>query len=137
MLEYVFFAEETRSRFVDFLNTRVIDVQLAEADGLLVGIPEDIDDELAEQIDELYDELQFADAALLEASEDGLEKQAAGVRIQLRNGDACTVRIATGLMGRLLASLSPEELRDLVQDIARQVEDPDDLPICHVPDKTA
>lgn len=41
------------------------------------------------------------------------------------------VRLAPGLMARMLGCITLEELRDLVQDIALQVEDPDDLPVCH------
>ncbi|MFA5627806.1 MAG: hypothetical protein WCX90_07875 [Thiohalomonadaceae bacterium] len=131
MLDYVFFDNEIRQRFVDFLQTEHVPTTLSEADGLLVSIPEDLRDELCDRIDEIYDWLLQDDAALQESSEGGIEKYAAGVRVQLRDGSPCTIRLAPELMARLLTCISLEELRDTVQAIVQQAEDPDDLPICH------
>lgn len=131
MLEYVFFDEGVRERFVGFLREHGVATVLSEADGLIAAIPEDIDDTLSDAIDACYDRLLQENAELLESSEGGLEKQAAGVRVQLADGTPCMVRLAPALMARLLNCITLEELRDMVQAIALQVEDPDDLPVCH------
>jgi len=131
MLEYVFFDAGIRVRFVEFLHERGVAAELSDADGFIAGIPEDLDDELSDAIDECYDHLLQENADLLESSEGGLDRHAAGVRVQLSGGTPCMVRLAPELMARMLGCITLEELRDLVQDIALQVEDPDDLPVCH------
>jgi len=131
MLEYVFFSADTRQRFSDFLRENGVELQLLEGDGLLVGIPEDLADALNDRIDALYDRLLDEDAAQLESSEGGVEKHAAGVRVQLRDGTPCTIRLAPELMARMLGCITLEELRDTVQDIVQQAETPNDLPICY------
>lgn len=131
MLEYVFFDTGVRERFVEFLRGYGVEAALSEADGFIAAIPEDLDDELSDRIDEVYDRLLQDDADLLESSEGGLEKHAAGVRVLLSDGTPCMVRLAPELMARLLGCITLEELRDMVQEIALQVEDPDDLPVCH------
>lgn len=131
MLEYVFFDTGVRERFVEFLRVHGVEAELSAADGLIAAIPEDIDAELSDRIDEVYDRLLQDDADLLESSAGGLEKHAAGVRVQLADGTPCMVRLAPELMARLLGCITLEELRDMVQEIALQVEEPDDLPVCH------
>jgi len=55
MLEYVFFDPRPRQRFVDFLRARGIRVdELDEDDVCGVGIPEDTDDELPDEIEACY-----------------------------------------------------------------------------------
>ena len=131
MLEYIFFEESLRDRFVDFLRTRNVTIETADNDNYLVCVPDDLDDSLSDEIDYLYESLLQENADLVESVEGGIEKSAAGVRVQLSDGTPCMVRLAPGVLGRLLGCISLEELRDMVQTIALQVEDPDDLPVCH------
>lgn len=137
MLEYVFFDTGLRQRFVDFLREHDVTAELSDADGYIAAIPEDLDDDLSERIDEVYDRLLQDNADLLESSEGGVERHAAGVRVQLSDGTPCMVRLAPELLARLLGCISLEELRDMVQEIALQVEDPDDLPVCHTREQTS
>lgn len=137
MLEYVFFDTGLRQRFVDFLREHGVAAELSNADGYIAAIPEDLDDDLSERIDEVYDRLLQDNADLLESSEGGVERHAAGVRVQLSDGTPCMVRLAPELLARLLGCISLEELRDMVQEIALQVEDPDDLPVCHTREQTS
>ncbi|MFA5529742.1 MAG: hypothetical protein WDA11_03650 [Thiohalomonadaceae bacterium] len=128
MLEYIFFHESLRDRFVDFLRVRGVEALLSEADGLMVAVPDDLDDELSKVIEHEYDVLLQEHT---EVMEDILEKDVAGVRVVLGNGAPATIRFDPDLLARVLQSISMEELRDMVQTIAEQVEHPDDRPLCH------
>lgn len=131
MLEYVFFKEAVRDKFVAFLVERKIGNQLGEGEGLLVEVSEEIDDATWDAIDHLYETLLQETAELMEQGEDALEKNVAGVQVQLANGDPCTVRLAPDLVARILGCISMEELRDMVQEVAHWVEMKDNSPLCH------
>lgn len=128
MLDYIFFHEGLRDRFVDFLRERGVELQLSETDGLMVAIPDDLDDELSRVIESEYDLLLQEHTEVMEGI---LEKDVAGVRVVLTNGTPATIRFDPDLLARVLQSISMEELRDMVQTIAEQVEHPDDRPLCH------
>lgn len=128
MLEYIFFHESLRDRFVDFLRAQGVEAELSEADGLMVAVPDDLDDELSERIENEYDLLLQEHTEVMDGI---LEKDVAGVRVVLANGMPATIRLDPDLLARLLQSISMEELRDMVQAIAEQVEHPDDRPLCH------
>lgn len=128
MLEYIFFHESLRDRFVDFLRAHGVEAELSEADGLMVAVPDDLDDELSERIENEYDLLLQEHTEVMDGI---LEKDVAGVRVVLANGMPATIRLDPDLLARLLQSISMEELRDMVQAIAEQVEHPDDRPLCH------
>ena len=132
MLEYVFFDETIRRKFADFLAENKVDYRLNDEDGAcLVEVPEDLDDELADAIDHCYEVLLQEMAELLEGTEDGLEKNVAGVQVALADGTPCTIRLEPDLLARVLNCISMEELRDMVQAIAEGVENPDNRPLCH------
>lgn len=128
MLEYIFFHESLRDRFVDFLRAQGVEAELSEADGLMVAVPDDLDDELSERIENEYELLLQEHTEVMDGI---LEKDVAGVRVVLANGMPATIRLDPDLLARLLQSISMEELRDMVQAIAEQVEHPDDRPLCH------
>lgn len=131
MLEYIFFEVTLRDRFVAFLAEHGVPAEVSDGDGFQVAIPDDLDDDLSDEIDECYDRLLQENAEMMESEEGGVEKSAAGVRVQLSDGTPCMVRLSPELMARMLGCITLEELRDMVQAIALQVEDPDDLPVCH------
>jgi hypothetical protein len=132
MLEYVFFDAAIRQKFADFLAENNVEYRLNDADeGCLAEVPEDLDDELADAIDHCYEVLLQETAELLEGTEDGLEKNVAGVQIALADGSPCTVRLNPDLLARVLNCISMEELRDMAQAIAEGVENPDNRPLCH------
>ncbi len=134
MLEYVFFDAVIRDRFVAFLQARGVEASLpeeADDEGFIVMVPDDLEEALADAIDEQYEQLLEETAAMADAADGDEARSAAGVRVLLSDETPCNVRIDPQLMARLLNCISLEELRDLVQEIAWQVEDPDDSPICH------
>lgn len=131
MFDYIFFDESLRDRFVSFVREKGAAAEKSDEGGYMASVPEDIDEALSEEIDTCYEELLQENAELLEGTDDALEKNVAGVRVQLADGTPCTIRLDPDLVARLLQAISLEELRDMVQTIAAAVEDPDDRPLCH------
>ena len=131
MLDYIFFDQGLRERFTEFVRERGVEATVSDDGGLLASIPEDLEDELTAEIEHCYELLLQENADLLEATEDRLEKNVAGVRVVLADGTPCTVRFDPNLLARMLQSITMEELRDMVQHIATSVENPDDRPLCH------
>ena len=134
MLEYVFFDEGLCQRFESYLREQGVEYSLGRDDlGTVVSVPEEIDEELSDAIDDHYDELLAAQEALLEEGDDALEKNAAGIRVELADGTPCMVRIEPKLLSKTLEALSLTELEQLVRQVAASVERPDDSPLCHTP----
>jgi hypothetical protein len=131
MLEYVFFDEGIRHKFVEFLRERGVEAECSDEEGCIAAIPEDLDDALADDIDACYEMLLQETAELLEQGEHAMEKNVAGVTFQLSDGTPCTVRLDPDLVARILNCISMEEFRDMVQLIATGVENPDNRPLCH------
>lgn len=133
MLEYLFFEEPIRDKFVAFLAERRVEHRLSDAnDGLLVEVAEDLDDATGDAIDHCYEALLQETAELMEQGADALEKNVAGVQVQLADGAICTVRLDPDLVGRILGCITMAELRDMVQEVARWVELKDNSPLCHI-----
>lgn len=131
MLEYLFFDEQIRSKFFDYLVAQGVAAGKSDEQGYIVEVPEELDDALGDQIDLYYEQLLQETAELMEEGEDALEKNVAGVTFQLANGDPCTVRLDPDMVARMLNCISMEELRDMVQLIANRIENPDNSPLCH------
>lgn len=132
MLEYVFFDNTIRDKFADFLRERGVAYTLNDEDGACIAeVPEDLDDAIGDEIDNCYEILLQETAELMEGTEDGLEKNVAGVHVALSDGSACTIRLDPDLLARVLNCISMEELRDMAQTIAEGVENPDNRPLCH------
>ncbi len=131
MLEYVFFEESIRDKFVTFLDESSVEHRIAE-DGMTVEVSEETDEATGDAIDECYEALLQENMELMEQGDDALEKNVAGVQVQLSDGAICTVRLDPDLVGRILGCISMEELRDMVQEVAHWVELKDNSPLCHV-----
>lgn len=131
MLEYVFFDRGISEEFLFFVRGLRVEAGTGEGEGFIIEVDEDVDDTLADQIDERYELLLQKSADLVEAGEDALEKNIAGVQVQLLDGSSCTIRLDPELVGRMLTVMTMEEIRDLAQTIAEGVETPDNRPLCH------
>ena len=131
MLEYVFFEESLREKFVRYASEKGAAVEQSDEAGFLAMVPEDTDDALSDDLDHYYEVLLQENADMLEGTEDGLQS-AAGVQVELSDGTPCNIKFDADVMARLLNCISLEELRDLVQAIAVRVENPDDRPICQL-----
>lgn len=98
--------------------------------GLVVAVPEDLDEEAMDALEARYDELQ-QDQSRLELSEGGL-KRLAGFRFDLPDGRSCMVPVQTELASRLLASFSLEEIQALFGAVARRALNPGEDRLCQM-----
>ena len=129
MLEYVFFQEIPRKRFQEFLTEQGLAWTLEPGDleTLVVVDEAGLDDELAERIESVYDDL----FSLEQSAQDPSPPHAAqddgggGVVIKLPDGRAVHAELRPGLIQRLLTVITPEEFDALVEVIAHAVERPD------------
>ncbi len=131
MFDYVFYFEASRNRFSRWLEAHDIDCQLASnQEEKLVRIPEDVDDELLEKIDTLYDELLAADEALLAEQDGEAQMHVAGISFTVADGQTVQVPVEPDFLNRLLGAISMEELGEFVKLIVDAIENPDDRPFC-------
>ena len=134
MLEYVFFEQEPRERFQGFLAEQGIDWTLETRDPETLVVIDDatIDDELADRIEDLYDELFDMEQAIYEASipKSPDHYTGTGVVVNLKDGRAVYANLPPELLNRVLTVVSPEELGTIVDAIVSAVEDPDERTFC-------
>jgi hypothetical protein len=131
MLEYIFFDERPWRRFIDYLESLQLEPQASSGDeGWLVGLPEDLDDELDEKIEAFYDRMLEMNESLVAEEEGRAHVHTAGVNVTLGDGRVVQAAVDPKLMQRLLEAISPEELGELVNAVVDAVENPDERPFC-------
>ena len=133
MLEYVFFDPRPRDRFLGFVAGEGLEPRTAEDDGLLkVMLPEELDEALAERIEDFYDEMMELGRELYEQEGDQEEVgyNAAGITVQLADGSNVYAQVDPQLLGRIMQVLSPEEFNQVVNAIVEAVERPDARSLC-------
>jgi len=138
MLEYLFFTQEIADKFIAFLKNKNIaweqknDPMLGS---IVIETPEDIEDDLWDELDDYHDSLGEEDQKILEAelATSDTETNAAGIYIQLANGEQTVAQINPEIMNRMLSVISMDEFNDFIETIVSSVESPDDAPICELP----
>ena len=90
MLEYIFFHNRPRKYFIRYLSNNGIRYNEKEDDhmGMVVAIPEDLDELILEEIEHHYDELMEDAEELLAEEEGDTGKQVAAITIDLDDEDA-------------------------------------------------
>ena len=130
MMEYIFFNAELAERFTEF--ARLIGTSSKKRSdnmGLVVAVPEDLDDELGNRLDTYYAHLLDEQADMVEEAEPDL-KHTTAINITLADGRPCAIRIEPAMMNRLMSCLSIDEIHQFATTIARSVENPDNRPLC-------
>jgi len=133
ILEYVFFHTLPREGFVKFLLSQGLSPDLSEDEGIYqVSLPENIDDELSDAIEDKYDEMMALNRELFEeaAEDDELGYQAAGISLALKDGSSVYADVDPMLLARIMESVTPDEFNTVVNAIVTAVEDPDKRSIC-------
>ena len=134
MLEYVFFHQQTLDQFCEFLRGKGVPFQLLESsESLLLAIEEQIiNDSMADIIDDHYDEMLDMDRSIYDRGlvEDEDNYAAAGVVVNLMDGQSVYADVPGDLLKKIMDVLSPAELGDLVNAIADAVESPDKRTLC-------
>jgi hypothetical protein len=132
MNEYIFFDARLRDRFAEYAKTLGVVYELRDDTmGFVVAVPEDLDYELVDGLEEHYDELQEEQSDLLAQEEGGLKKLA-GFQLALPDGQTCTIPLQPDIANRLLSSFSFEEIQALFDTVARSALDPRNTPLCEI-----
>jgi len=134
MLEYVFFHQQPLDQFCKFLQLKSVPFQQVESsESLLLAIEEQsIDDAMADLIDDYYDEMLDLDQSIYDQGllKDEENYAAAGVVVNLMDGQSVYADVPGDLLRKIMDVLSPQELGDLVNAIADAVENPDQRALC-------
>ena len=134
MLEYLFFNQRFCDEFTVFLATKNISFEIgneAVQNSLNIKIPEFTDDDLWNEVDDIYDALSEKDTLLLQESfDDEADVSTAGIYLQLANNQQTIAKIDPNIMNRILSAITMEEFNQFIEVIVDSVENPDDSPIC-------
>jgi len=132
MLEYIFFHDEPRKQFLQYIES--LDIPHVEQDdtmGMIVAIPEELGEDIEDEIEVHYDKLmEDAEERLTEAGE-AAEKDVAAMTISLQSGDTIYASVEPKVLNRILSVITTQELNDLVNSIVSSVENPDERPFCN------
>jgi hypothetical protein len=135
MPRFAFFDTDIREQFIEHAKSQGMQPELDEhADEYLAIVPDDLDPDVLEGLEEAYNEIMTTGMNLWEQEEESVvERSAAGVKVELSDGTVCNIKFDAEIMRKLLGCLTPLELENLVQAIALAVENPTDAPICAQP----
>ena len=131
MLEYIFFHDEPRRQFIQYLTKQ--DIPYAEHNdsmGMVVSVPEYMGQKIEDEVETRYDELMENAEELLAEDGEQAEKDIAAITITLDNGKTAYASVSPKILNRILAVITPQELNDLVNSIVTSVQNPDDRPLC-------
>ena len=135
MLEFVFFRQDISDKFTDFLVQRgLVFKQDMDDDCINIGIDEDIDDALADEIESLYDQLldESREQVDIDEGEHADNYQKASLLIRLNNGDATYAHVNSDVLNRVLQVISNDELNELICAITDAIENRDDRSYCQI-----
>ena len=135
MLEYLFFTQPIADKFITYLNNKKLEWTQYDdpmLGSIVIKTPEDIDDDLWDELDDYHESLGAEDQKLIEETmvDDETETNAAGIYIQLKNGKQTVAQVNPDVMNRMLENISMEEFNGFVEVIVSSVESPNDAPIC-------
>jgi len=131
MLEYIFFHDEPRKQFIQYLEKQ--DIPYVEQDdsmGMVVAVEEDLGEEIEELTESHYDKLMEDAEELLIEDGEAAEKDVAAITITLDDGKTIYASVSPNVINRVLGVITTQELNDLVNSIVTSVLNPDDRPIC-------
>ena len=131
MFEYIFFEARLRDKFVSHAKEhgapcRVMDDPL----GFTVSIPEDLPEEVLDDLEQFYDLLEKEQMA--SSREQGDLRSIAGIGFILPDGQSRMLPLKHEMANRLLASFSLDEIKDLFSEVARCTLQPSDEHLCRV-----
>ena len=131
MLEYIFFHDEPRKQFIQYLVKQDIPYEEQnDSMGMVVAVSEELGEDIEEVIEARYDELMENAEELLVSDGEAAEKDVAAITITLDDGKTIYASVSPNVINRVLAVISTQELNDLVNSIVSSVLAPDERPIC-------
>ncbi|MBN2865877.1 MAG: hypothetical protein JXK16_07710 [Thiotrichales bacterium] len=137
-MEYLFFNESLAKRFTLFCEAQGVQSKIIAEESFTgdasfnVQLADITNDLIMEAVEECYNDLFFGEqAAEIEGnSESGALADACGVQVQLMSGQYTTVAIHPEIMNKLLSVLTVNELQSFISQVAEDIENPKDGPIC-------
>ncbi len=131
MIEYIFFDATLRDKFVDYAAQRGVPCTATDDTmGLVVAIPEDLPDEVADDLEDYYQTLEDEQEGMSVAVGD--VHRLAGFGFKLPDGQARLVPVSTDMANRLMANFTLEEIQGLLNDVARYALEPPDQHLCKI-----
>lgn len=133
MIDYVLFNEQPCRLFIDWLTQQKVPHELREVeDNYEISVPEELDDELLDRIDEQYEIFLDMNQQLVEQEERDSNEgyHMAGVVLTLQDGSTSYADVDPQLLGRVMSAISPEEFGEIVNAIVDAVEKPQPKTYC-------
>jgi hypothetical protein len=131
MIEYIFFDAALRDKFVAYARQHNVPCTTADDTmGLLVAVPEDLPDDVADELEDYYEILENEQADL--SKTEGDLKHLAGFRFTLPNGESRMLPVQPEIAGRLLANFSLEEIQALFDAVADCTLNPNSDHLCQI-----
>lgn len=133
MLEYVLFHEKTFQLFVDWLRSKGVSPETQSEENIYeIKIPEDLDEDLLDEIDDQYEVFMDMTQQLVneEEKESNQGYHMAGVVVTLKDQSISYADVDPELLGRVLSAITPDELGVIVAAIADAVETPQTSTYC-------
>ncbi len=136
MLDYIFFDNTLCDKFIAHLSrinvafNQETDDGFGTVQGAIISISEDTSQTYLDDLQQLYDTLQNEQEKLLEASDDALITNVAGMEVVLNNGRTCTIKVDSTTVSQMLTTISFEQLQNFVNDVAKCVQNPNNKPAC-------
>jgi hypothetical protein len=131
MIEYIFFDAALRDKFLAFAEQRDVACTASnDSMGLVVAIPEDISEEVADEIEEYYEVLEDEQEDLSTAKGD--LNRLAGFNFRLPDGQQRMLPLPSDMANRLLANFSLEEIQALLNATAERTLNPNSEHLCKI-----
>lgn len=131
MIEYIFFDAALRDKFVDYAAQRRVPCTAVDDNmGLVVAIPEDLPEEVADELEDYYETLEDEQEGMSVAVGD--VHRLAGFGFKLPDGQARLVPVSTDMANRLMANFTLEEIQGLLNDVARYALEPPSQHLCKI-----
>lgn len=131
MIEYIFFDTTLRDRFVVYAEQHGIPCTATDDPmGMVVEIPEDITDELSDEVEAFYETLEREQEEM--SKEDGDLNRLAGFRFNLPDGQSRMLPIEPDIANRLMTHFTLEEIQHLLDDVALCTLFPNDEHLCKI-----
>lgn len=132
MMEYIFFDENLRDRFAEFVRSLALICKLQDDNmGMLVMVSDELGEELNNKLEEYYEQLQDEQAQLLSEVEGGF-KNLAGFSLVMPDGTMSTVPLQPDVANRLLSYFTLDEIQALFSTVARCALEPKESHLCKI-----
>lgn len=131
MIEYIFFDAALRDKFVAFSEQHGVPCTASEDSmGLTVAIPEDIAEDVSDEIEDYYETLEDEQEELSKAN--GELNRIAGFNFSLPDGQQRMLPLPSEMANRLLANFSMEEIQGLLNAVAERTLNPNSEHLCKI-----